>query len=346
MKTKARKFLGRLNRRTKGSEVNPLPTGSHYGRGVHAANEPTGTSLAARRIWDEVVAPSPNAIPGQRPPWFLKTGGREKLSQNFLDEIGERDEAGYDVIFTNKKRHPRGLKEDLQAMKANGAIPFCISYGNEPDKSGKATVSPSDLKRALADAPSILQELRADFGVPLIAAPALASFRNAMGDYGKVYAELFGQIPDVASKVHSYGHTLPEDIVQHRYRERVLHVQGLPDYAHLYLEESANAFTKEGDMVPQPEVVGMQAADFTYAMVLAGAQAGIGVGHFMLEHHDSPNDLAGPHGELRLEAVRLAMTNMRGWGSKGILEDLKLDTPKGKSIDPRMLPLLPGEVSA
>lgn len=322
------------------SAPGPLPAGCLLGLSVHAANEPEGTSKLARQTWDEVTGYDDSAgqvRPWQRPWWYLKTGGRRPLSQNFLDEIGERREKGYHVSFVNKKNDPAALLDDLRAMRAHGVAPDCIGFGNEPDLGGHTT--PHQLRDALVDAPAKLQEMREFIACRYISAPALASIRNAIGTYGRVYGELFGGIPDVAAKVHSYGRIRPVDIVQHNMKGRVIAAQGLAEDGLVLLEESANAFAKEGDMEPRDEIVGQQGAEFMYAMILAGAQARIPVGHFMLEHGGSPNDIAHPEfGKLRRDAVRKAVKDMRAWGNAGDLTHLALSDPKGKPINPDMLP--------
>lgn len=305
------------------------------GLSVHAANEPKGTSLLARRTWDEITGYNPDgrSVPPVhlRPWWFLKTGGRSPLTKEFLDEIGERTEKGYNVSFTNKKNDPKGLLDDLRAMKAHGVKPTCIAFGNEPDLGG--ALSPIELERALADAPAKLQEMRSFIDCRYIAAPALASFRNAIGEYGRVYARLFAGIPGVAAKVHAYGRLLPSDIVKHSLAQRVIAAQGLDDSSPVLLEESANAFAKEGDMTPRDEIVGAQGAEYLYAMILAGGQSEMPVGHFLLEHGGSPNDIAHPeYGKLRRDAVRRAVRDMRVWGNAGDLTNLALTDPKGKPI--------------
>lgn len=54
----------------------------------------------------------------------MKSGGQSPLTNNFFDEIIERREAGYRVIYTlkNEDATPSDLRTEVEKMAARGAL--------------------------------------------------------------------------------------------------------------------------------------------------------------------------------------------------------------------------------
>ncbi|MBL4636508.1 MAG: hypothetical protein JKY56_21805 [Kofleriaceae bacterium] len=183
-----------------------------YGASIHADNTPRGTPLWARQVWDDIVELDPDAPLEYRPFWAMKSGGESALTDNFFDEIIERSEAGYRVIYTLKKggATPADLRSEVEEMARRGALPWGVGLWNELDFGDR--LSPAEFSDHLSSMglPAELVSLHQEFGV-MVAPPGIASFSHIIIDgYGEVIRDLFASVPGVFIKVHSYGHLQPK----------------------------------------------------------------------------------------------------------------------------------------
>lgn len=319
--------------------VEPLWKRNHQdvwwaGASIHADNTPYGTPLWARRVWDDIVRLDPEAPKEYRPFYSMKTGGEKPLQDSFYDEIRERTAAGYLVSYTLKDGSAQDLVADVHEMARRGCLPEGVGLWNELDFGGRLT--PLQFRDRILEArlPEALFELHQEYGV-MVSPPGIASFRNmVLGGYGDVIADLFGTLPGVFLKVHSYGHLQPKYWLELGLKRRVQEVAGQPGCTVL-VEECANNFTPEKQSYQNPGVADEGGAAYHGVAIRAAALTGMASCHFMLYHKwHHFNDISdSQHGRLRREVATELFRHFRTTGAVGTLDDLQLQHPRGKELD-------------
>jgi len=287
-------------------------------------------------VWDEIVQIDPDAPADIRPFWVMKTGGLSRLSDNFFDEIRERTEAGFRVVFTLKDEDagPQDLRLVVEEMARRESLPWGVGLWNELDFGGRNSPQEfSDMMTAVG-LPGELEALHDEFGV-MISPPGLASFSNIIQEgYGAVIKDLFAGRRGVFVKVHSYGHLQPKYWVELDLKRRVQKAVGMPD-AIVLIEETANGFVGER-ADPHPGVGDAQGAEFMRAAMYAGMQSGMPTAHFMLYHRSSNwNDISDPvEGILRREEAAGVLESVRASADNNPPGALDLENPVGRELDP------------
>ena len=345
-----RKRIRNLRRRV-ASAIEPeripaLPPEAKYGCSIHDGQDERTTDPRALAYWDSLVKPDPSAKLDDRPIWFRTIGDKNPLTASLVDQMRERQQAGYRVSFAvyGDQRHG---EDALRVMEDRYFVPEIFAVGNEPDLEKDATAA--SVRKDFAWLPGFYQKAREVFariswlayktatddpfrGIHFFANPGLVSVRHAIGDFGRMWGELLSDF-DVAPKLHSYGHIRPEYWVRFDLARLVRRNMGSTDQAPVLLEEAANDFLghlKE----PTPEkiesVTGFQAEEYARTAMLAGCQAGIYVGHFLLARH-SVNGITHPlHGIQRQRGLEDAVELMERTGTPGTLADLELEDPRGR----------------
>ena len=303
---------------------------------IHADNTPHGTPEWARTVWDDLVQVDPSAPEEFRPFYIMKSGGLSPLTDAFFDEIRERTEAGFRVVYTLSLEDagPEDLRAEVAEMERRDALPWGVGLWNEIEF-GQA-ISPDEFRDILVDAqlPDELESLHHEFGV-MVSPPGFSSFSNiVLNGYGTVVNELFAGRDGVFIKVHSYGHIRPRYWVELDLRQRVQDAVGIPDVIVL-LEETANSFVGE-HQEPHAGVSDEQGAEFFRAAMYASMQSGIASCHFMLYHKwHHHNDISHPvNGKLRRDQAQIVLDAVRSSGDIAPTGALDLENPKGREIDP------------
>lgn len=306
----------------------------YYGASIHADNTPRGTPMWARQVWDEIIQIDPDAPSEYRPFWSMKSGGQSPLTDNFFDEIIERREAGYRVIYTlkNEDATPSDLRTEVEKMAARGALPWGVGLWNELDFGDR--YSPEEFAELLHTSrlPEELGALHEDYGL-MVSPPGIASFSHIILDgYGEVIKEHFSSVPGVFIKVHSYGHLQPKYWVEMDLKTRVQNAVAIPDVV-VVIEETANGFVGEHSP-PHAGVGDAQGAEFLRAAMYAGMQSQMPTCHFMLYHESSDwNNISDPvEGALRREAATAVIDSVRATNDIAPEGALHLENPKGREI--------------
>lgn len=298
---------------------------------IHADNTPHGTPLSHRRLWDALTGISPKAPMEYRPFYVLKVG-RPKVTQSIAQEIQERTQAGYRVVFIVKEEDitwPQ-IKSILDGLRDRDSLPWGFSIGNELDLQRK--LSPADFKKEIIrrDWPGMLHDIAAEYGIR-VSPPAFSSFANAGREYGEVIRELFGHIA-IFVMVHSYGRLQPKYYVEFDLAHRVRLATGQPQ-AEIIVAESANNFVGEDGKEQEVGIDDHQGMEFMEAAGRAGCQTGIAMCHFMLYHRwHHFNDISHTdYGELRRLAIPRLIEDIKRNGV-GEVEHLELSNPRGKEL--------------
>ncbi len=307
-----------------------------YGASIHGNNTPAGTPPAARKVWDDIVQIDPNAPPEFRPFWVLKIGNAA-ITEDYYDEIRERTEAGYRVIFTRKDGTPEDLVNDVYEMNIRKALPWGVGLWNELEFGEQITPQQFYAQMNNAHLAEYLGAIWAKYGVH-VTPPGLSSFANTItGGYGEAIAKEFADVPEEAMfiKVHNYGHIQPKYLKLLDLKPKVQEACGFPN-AEVIIEEIANDFIgQSGIPANKPGVYDEQGADYHRAVWYAGAQSKMATCHFMLFHSGHHyNDISDElYGRLRRIEAKAARNWMGGKVTAGDLDDLNLDNPKGREID-------------
>jgi hypothetical protein len=330
---------------------------------VHAEVGKWHTPLSVREGWDTLTKIDPNAPEEYRPFWAMKAAGAvenppgsgtweaQPVYETLLEEISERQNAGYRVIFTLADDHAKVSyleNELIRMVEAGLTLPWGVGMWNELDFGHKNTAAELAAKMNGEDLAVKLTNLHNTYGVN-VCSPGMSSFMNSVDqsdpvyDYATAIKNEFAGVPGFFFKVHSYGHVQPKYWVGISLKTRIQLAIGQPD-AVIVVEETANTFVKEhGQFVDG--VIDEQGADYMRAVMYASMQSRLPACHFLLYHNDGRtvgadpppnhwNDIAHPeYGALRREQFSQVLSKAKATGSVGTADDLILEDPRGREVN-------------
>ncbi|MCP4126775.1 MAG: hypothetical protein GY753_06905 [Gammaproteobacteria bacterium] len=279
---------------------------------AYGSNGRHGSPPSARAHHDSIVRQDPKAHKSVRPLWAITHQGYDPVTATLAKEIVERTSAGYRVVFGNRDGNAAGISTDLDILDYYGALPECIGLGNEWETHNGKRVSPDEMGRRLHETALTMRNLGDRYGV-LISPPAFSSFVNVSRGYGAAVREYYGSLDNVLLRVHNYRHLSPSLWGHYDVLNRTRQLCGLESDTIVFVEECAWGFSKERDVTPSAQVVGVTGADFLGDALMAAVDLQMPVGPFMNYHEGHHfNDISDPlHGRARTEEWEMLLEEMR-----------------------------------